>query len=406
MELRFPDRARKFLGEQKVKTKPITTFLLIVIVSASCTPATAIIPPTIAPPMITDTPTAIITINPTQLPHTQSGMTIEPYLDVRFQNISNLNRSLGDSLIETLSFNESTIWRREDKPIAQSILELGMNPGLGIRALHAEGITGRDITVAIIDQPVVLDHPEFQGKIVKYYDVGTNLPPNTGSMHGPAVTSLLAGENIGTAPDVQIYYVAAPSWLEDAQYYADALDWIIAENEKLPDGTKIRAVSVSTMPSGIWKLLDKNNDAWDAAYKRATDAGILVLDCTYEQGITVPCTYDLNDPDNIAKCIPNWGGPTDSPHQRINIPIRRTTATEQGPDGKLIFSYQYDGQGGISWTVPYLTGVLAMGWQINPELTNAQILDFLYASAYETNGPAGIIDPKAFIDLVRLSVNQ
>ena len=333
-------------------------------------------------------------------------MTIEPYQDVRFQNISNLNRNLGESLIETLWFNESTIWSSADKPIAQNILELGKNPGMGIHELHASGITGKGVTVAIIDQHLVSDNTEFQGKIINYHDMGTNKPAGIGSMHGPSVTSLLVGNDIGTAPDASIYYVAAPSWLEDAQYYADALDWIVAENEKLPDGNKIRAVSVSTMPSGLWKLLTKNNSAWDAAYKRATEAGILVLDCTYEQGITVPCTHALNDPDNVAKCIPNWTGPTDSPHQRINIPTNRTTLTEEGKNGELILTYEFSGDGGISWTVPYLTGVLAMGWQINPELTNAQILDLLYASAYETNNPAGIIDPREFIDLVRLTVNE
>ena len=85
----------------------------------------------------------------------------------------------------------------------------------------------------------------------------------------------------------------------------------------------------------------------------------MVLDCTYEQGITVPCTFDLNDPDNVAKCIPNWTGPTDSPNERINIPTNRTNLTEEGNNGALIFSYEFSGDGGLSWTVPYLTGGLA-----------------------------------------------
>jgi serine protease AprX len=388
-----------------MKNKTLIISLLAAIVLSSCTPAATIIPSIIPrTPISTAIPTATISVLPSDSPHTQGGMLIEPYQDVRSQNISNLNRNLGASLIETLWFDESTIWSRQDNPIAQNILKLGMNPGLGVRDLHAQGITGRGVTVAIIDQNMVLDHPEFQGKIVKYHDVGTNQPADEGSMHGPAVTSLLVGENIGTAPDVSVYYVAAPSWLLDAQYYADALDWIIAENAKLPEGGKIRAVSVSTMPSGIWALLTKNNDAWDAAYKRATEAGILVLDCTYETGITVPCTYDLHDPDNVAKCIPNWAGPMNPPHSRINIPTSRTTATEW--NGKTFFSYQYDGQGGLSWTTPYLAGVLAMGWQINPDLSSAQLLDMLYASAYKTDNPAGIINPKAFIDMVKLTVNE
>jgi subtilisin family serine protease len=385
-----------------------TTFMswLGIIILTSCTTANKVVPSPVPPtPTSTFTPTvasiATVSLTPTQSPYTQGGMYIEPYQDVRGYNLSTVNRSLGESLIKTLWFDQSTTWSKEDAPIAENILKLGMDPGLGIRDLHAEGITGKGVTVAIIDQNLILNHPEFEGKIVKYYDVGTNQPSNVGSMHGPAVTSLLVGNNIGTAPDAKVYYVAAPSWLDDAQYYVDALDWLIKENEKLPEANKIRVVSVSTMPSGVWALLHKNNEAWDVAYKRATDAGILVLDCTYEQGITSPCTYDLQDPGNVAKCIRNWTGPTNSPHKRILIPTSRTSATEV--NGVL---YQFTGRGGESWTVPYLAGVLAMAWHINPKLTSDQLLKMIYASAYKTNGPADVINPKAFIDLVRDTIKK
>jgi hypothetical protein len=218
-------------------------------------------------------------------------------------------------------------------------------------------------------------------------------------MHGPAVTSLLVGTNIGTAPDAKVYYAAVPSWLYDARYYADALDWIVAKNQELPEKDKIRVVSVSSELAGIWSQYI-NQEAWDAAYLRATRAGLLVLDCTYEHGYTVPCDYDLNDPDNVAKCIPMWGGPLDSPHQRINVPIsHRTTATERVHEP--VFSYQYDGPGGLSWTTPYLAGVLAMGWQVNPDLTSTRLMDMMYASAYKTDKNMIVIDPRAFIDLVK-----
>jgi hypothetical protein len=251
---------------------------------------------------------------------------------------------------------------------------------------------------------MLLDHPEFEGKIVKYYDIGTNTPSDEGSMHGPAVTSLLVGENIGTAPDASVYFVAAPSWTADAQFQALALNWIISENEKLPEGSKIRVVSVSAAPSGLGSPFTKNNDAWDAAYQRAGEADILVLDCTYEHGITAPCYYDLNDPDNVAKCIPGWPGIEDYQpmENRIHIPTPRRTTAEEYHQGK--FSYQYTGQGGLSWSVPYLSGVLALGWQINPDLSSSELLDMLFDSAYVAEDGAKVIDPRAFIDLVRHTV--
>jgi len=398
-----------------VNHKKLVTSLLVAVLFSSCATSVGMntpIPSThIATATFTATyaPTSTVNVSLTQIEETKVAELLFPYQTTQSHDLSALNRTLGESVIKTLWFTQNARWwSSQDKQTAQEILNLGMNPGLGIRELHAEGITGKGVTVAIIDQNMVLDHPEFEGKIVKYYDVGTNTASDAGSLHGPAVTSLLVGKNIGTAPDAKVYYAAAPSWLEDAQYYADALDWIIEENEKLPKEDKIRVVSVSTMPSGIWALLHKNNEAWDAAYKRATDAGILVLDCTYEQGITLACTYDLHDPDNPTKCVPNWGlGPINPPHKRINIPTSRTTATEGEGYG---FSYQFTGIGGLSWTVPYLAGVLAMGWQVNPDLTSAQLLDLLYASAYEINykteGTVMIINPRGFIDLVKDTTNQ
>jgi len=220
-------------------------------------------------------------------------------------------------------------------------------------------------------------------------------------MHGPAVTSLLVGETIGTAPEANVYYAVAPSWLKDAQYYADALDWIIAENAQLPEGQKIRVVSVSAAPSGPGSPFTLNTAAWEAAVDRAAAAGILVLDCTEDAGILAPCYYDPLDPDNVAGCIPGFPGHMiPSKPGKIYIPIGFRTTAEEYTQGAI--SYQYDAFGGMSWAPPYLSGVLALGWQLRPDLSAAQLLDMVYHSAYIRNGLT-IIDPGAFIEMVELA---
>jgi hypothetical protein len=342
-------------------------------------------------------------ISPSQVIQSTAITSIEPYQDVRGKDLSGLTAKLDETLIETLWFNESTRWPDEQSAdAAKAVLERGMNPGLGIRKLHERGITGKGVNVAIIDQNLVPDHPEFQGKIVKYFDVGTGQSADQGSMHGPAVTSLLVGDHIGTAPGARVYYVAAPSWKADAQYYADALNWIIDENEKLSDDQKIRAVSVSAAPSGPGSPFTVNHDAWDIAYQRAMDAGILVLDCTSNRGITAPCYYDLDYRDNVAKCTPGWPE-KEIPRMpdRIYIPTSFRTTAEEYSRGN--FSYQYDGQGGLSWSVPYLAGVLALGWQVRPDLSGSQLLNILYDSAYIAEGDLKIINPEAFLDMVELA---
>jgi serine protease AprX len=327
------------------------------------------------------------------------------YADVRQTDMSSF--TLTQARIMTYWFSTSkNHWSKQAEPIVQEVLEKGKNPGLGVRGLHQQGLTGKGITVAIIDQNLaqdangVFDHPEYAGKILKYKDFGTEQGLDQGSMHGPAVTSLLVGETTGTAPGARLYYASVPSWTGDAQYYADALNWLVDENAGLPADQKIRAVSVSAAPSGPGSFFKQNNAAWDDAYARAKQAGILVLDCTDNKGQTAPCYYDLAAPDDVTKCTPGWPGVavTQKPNGRILVPTSLRSQAEEYQYKQV--SYQFTGQGGLSWSVPYLAGVLALGWQIRPDLTGQQMMDLILQTAYDRNGWK-VINPPAFIKMVK-----
>lgn len=378
-----------------MKIKSVLMSLLVVFLVASCKPA---------PLAMTSSPNSADSL-PRFIQNISLVGDVKPYDDVRWKSFMGYQGEVNCSLIETLWFNEQTLWQEDVIAIAQEVMEEGKNPGLGVRSLHEQGITGKGVTVAIIDQNLGLDHPEYAGKILQYKDVGTGQPATESSMHAPAVTSLLVGDTIGTAPDARVYFAAAPSWTGDAQFQADALNWIIDENAKLPADSKIRLVSVSAAPSGPESPFDKNNAAWDAAYERANEAGILVLDCTTNHGITAPCYLDPTDPEDPTQCTPGWPGMDYSPDvDRIYIPTSLRTTAEEYSQGN--FSYQFTGQGGLSWSIPYLAGVLAMGWQVNPDLSNEQILDLLFASAYTRESGEKIINPKAFIERVKGTVSK
>ena len=328
---------------------------------------------------------------------------VNEYNDVRWKDMSNLDLSDKNRLIPTLTFNLKTVWPplskmpKGNEP--NKILNDAMNPGLGVRELHQQGITGKGVNVAIIDQPMYLNHPEFAGKIVAYYDTGCEVKS---SMHGPAVASLLVGTNCGTAPDARVYYAAAPSWKKDSAYYAKALNWIIERNAELPVSEKIRVVSVSAAPSGQESPFDKNNEMWDKACTRAEADGIMVLDCTdNHRGFIYKCWYDFRFPESVARCKPG------DPRYNYNAPKRplvlaptapRTTAEQTDKDN---FSYQYCGTAGQSWAIPYCAGVLAMGWQVRPELPPQKMRELLFESAYTKSNGAKIIYPENFIKMVK-----
>jgi hypothetical protein len=327
---------------------------------------------------------------------------VNEYDDVRWKDLSKLDLSARRGLIKTLTFNQKTVWPEQAKMPRgndpNKILTNALNPGLGVSKLHQQGITGKGINVAIIDQPTYLVHPEFAGKIVVYHDTGCETDES--SMHGPLVASLLVGTNCGTAPDAQVYYAAAPSWKMDAAYYAKGLDWIIAQNKKLPQGQKIRVVSVSASPNqSSWA----NRQMWDMACARAETDGIMVLDCTDDRhrGFVGRCWYSARTPESVAQCNP-WAPP--NREFRFNpdgigilVPSSPRTAAEDGD----VPGYQYAGRGGLSRAIPYCAGVLAMGWQVNPELSPEQMRELLFQSAYTKRNGAKIIDPKKFIRLVR-----
>ena len=334
----------------------------------------------------------------------KSKLTIEPFDDVRSKDLSKVDLSSRKGLIATLKFNEQTVWPEQAKMPPGSdpkkILADAMNPGLGVRELHQQGITGKGVNVAIIDQPLLPDHPEYDGKIVAYHDTGCG--GSKSSMHGPAVASLLVGTNCGTAPGAKVYYVAVPSWKGDTAYEAKALDWIVQQNKKLPATQKIRVVSVSAAPTNP-RVRDKNRHMWEPACARAEADGIMVLDCTRDRGIIMSCWYDARDPESVGKCNP--GAPPkgqfrlDPTDICIHVPAScRTTAQHDDPG---LDSYIYWGRAGLSWSIPYCAGVLAMGWQIRPDLTPAQMKEMLFASAHVHKSGAKIINPRAFIEAVK-----
>jgi hypothetical protein len=323
---------------------------------------------------------------------------VREFDDVRWKNLSDVNVSELRKCLDTLTFNKDTVWPKDIKPAAEELMLQAMSPPLGIAKLHEEGITGKGISVAIIDQPLLQDHPEFKGKIVAYYDTGCDGPPT--SMHGPAVVSLLVGEKCGTAPGAKVYYAAAPSWKGDASYYAKALYWILELNATLPRNEKIRVVSVSAAPSGQGSPFTTKVRMWDEACERAKEAGIAVLDCTSHIGFIGPCYYDLKSPDNLLKCRPGFPGTeiTGSTCALCAPCSPRTTAEQYEPND---FSYQYNGRGGLSWSIPYAAGVLALGWQIKPDYSPQQMKELLIVSAYPCRAGGRIINPRRFIEFVR-----
>src|SRR5574339_465337 len=192
----------------------------------------------------------------TRLPTYDPDSTDPWQMDLRSSDLTKLDLSKSRQDLLYATFDSKTQWPTSEKIPPdfdwQTIMETGKDPGLGVRKLHEQGITGKGVSIAIIDQPLIIDHLEYANKIKLYEEI--KISPDTPSqMHGPAVASIAVGETVGVAPQADLYYIA--TWVFDTdnpssegldyRTYTQAVRRIIEINKELPEERKIRAISMS-----------------------------------------------------------------------------------------------------------------------------------------------------------------
>jgi len=295
--------------------------------------------------------------------------------------------------LEKMPFDSRTQWPARDKlpegfdPARR--LEEGKGPGLGVAGLHAQGLDGHGVGIAIIDQPLLRDHEEYAGQMVRYESIGVFFNPV--EMHGPPVCSIAVGQKCGVAPKASVYYYAVPPWNWQANKpWAEQLEKIIELNKTLTDRPKIRVVSISLGMFSAWP----DFDLWKAAVEKAAQNGILVVTCDSAFLRLATLRRDPNGDANDPACYTT--GRYSDRRAALCVPAgNRTTASHHGRD-----VYTYWIEGGMSWTVPYLAGLAALAFQIDPEIPPAQIVELWTSTATKTSaGP--VVNPPKFIEAVR-----
>ncbi len=297
-------------------------------------------------------------------------------------------------LLEKPPFDSRTKWPEPNKmpegfdPAV--LLEAGKDPGLGVRSLHREGIDGRGVRIAIIDQPLLRNHQEYADKIIRYETEGLITRFFSPQMHGAPVTSIAVGKTCGVAPAAKVFYFAMPMWKMDNRPYCDILDKIIKMNEGLDVSQRIRVVSIST---GMFPQ-QANFERWEKNLAKASENGILVVTCDpaflrYGTLERIP-GKDADDPS--AYKAGRYGGK----NFVLGVPAgNRTTASYEGTE---VYTYWTDG--GMSWATPYLAGLAALAFQVNPEIQPEKIVQLWLETAVKTDvGP--VVNPTGFIEAVK-----
>lgn len=309
---------------------------------------------------------------------------VEPYSEywVSWENkvTADLSNALG--LAYSLTISDATTFASLPAGYdPEALLEWGKYPGLNMDILHKYGFTGEGAVIAYVDQPAAA-HEQYQGSNFHFINNTTS----ESSMHGPAVLSLLAGKNVGTAPEAEVYFYGHAAWLTDQRTHAECLYQIIEQNKSLPEGQKITMVGFSDNPDSSEAYIEE----FRAAVAACEEAGIMVWFCGEYGGVSFLPMSDKNDYHNLV--VEQWSGGNPN---LVYVPSsgRTTSATDFGAE------YIYWSSGGLSWTMPYMLGLYAIAIEIDPTLTQNDLRELIVATAYDHNGMK-IVNPVGFVAAV------
>jgi membrane protease YdiL (CAAX protease family) len=329
--------------------------------------------------------TIVLSSIPAYIPN--SGNTMQ--VDLRSSDLSALDlRQNGDDLAHAC-FDSRTVWPSAERmPTGvdpQQIMEWGKNPGLGLRELHARGITGRGVGIAIIDQGLLLGHREYADRLMWYEEITHNPFNNDASMHGGAVASIAVGKTAGVAPEAGLFFFALNDMLFrdmfwQMHYYALGVRRVIQLNKFLPEDRKIRVISISigSNPPGM-----SGSGDFSAAMREAEAAGIgTIFSYKTPSGFIdlagLPISADPDRAESYDLSILAQAEYGDSPNFLL-IPVdSRTLAAPTGND-----DYFFCRAGGLSWLMPYSAGLYALAAQVDPSIT----LNRFWELAFQTAQP-------------------
>jgi len=315
-------------------------------------------------------------------------------------------RNLSLDFLKYQAFDNHTKWPESDmlppefKPL--DWLVAAKNPGLGIKELHREGITGKGVSVAIFDMPIKPGHIEIADNITYipiHSDRAQNFQHKRIHFHGIACASILCGKRIGVAPDARLYYFAIPDDSNKTYSYCLALEKLLAINDTMPEDQIIRIVSISNNISSRDK---KVVSRWESVEKRANASNIGIIYSSFNSAHRYftwggcPPYLDGNNPDNYDHTPFVIREDFNDYIEKILLPADFRTVADNRTDT----TYNYSGESGFSWAIPYAAGLAALALQINPKLTLEDIFNYIDRSKSLSRDGKYVVNPARLIERV------
>jgi serine protease AprX len=159
---------------------------------------------------------------------------------------------------------------------------------VGANKLWSQGITGRRVTVGVIDTGINRTHPDLKGRVIAGVDFsGENAPYNDRFGHGTFVAGIIAGNGAssagkykGVAPGARLVSIkiAGRDGSSDVSHILAALQWAVSFKDTY--NIRVLNLSLGTNSTQPYRLSPLN-----FAVERAWDKGIAVVVSASNRGV-------------------------------------------------------------------------------------------------------------------------
>jgi subtilisin family serine protease len=288
---------------------------------------------------------------------------------------------------------------------------------------HAAGLTGKGITIAVLDGPINTSVPTLKNANVEVREpsfcygkdgapaaaTSTTLTGDNSAYHGTNVVSYIAGTGDGypgqtgvegIAPGAKVLYYAV-SLSAGAEAGGEVIDCLDANGTHL--GDEVNEAMNEALDAGadiISISAGYNAASVGDAYGRAIRAGVIVVGSVAN---TNELAISLGFPAGANGAVGVQAGSVDFVVQATDgTPNKDTSTMVVAPGIGILTQGSRDGRWedqpitqGTSLAAPMVAGYLALAWQKHPDASGNQMLQSLIRSPWDDDqvhfDPAGLI---------------
>ncbi|OZM56499.1 hypothetical protein CIB95_12040 [Lottiidibacillus patelloidae] len=331
--------------------------------------------------------------------------------------INTFSAEIKVSLLDELAAHEGVLVINEDSKIVSTgfdvtnssdvaAIQNTYNSAVQVEGAWARGITGKGVTVAVVDSGVSQsERNDFGERLIGRVTLNSNVQDEFG--HGTHVASIIAGDGtasngkyVGIAPGANILSVkySNANGMSTEADLVDALQWIFENRQDY----NIRVVNIS---STVGTKSRYTESATAAAVELLWASGVVVVTSSGNNGYDScsTCSAPANDPfvitvgavdDNGTEYL---GDDFQKPWSSKGVTMSGVSKPEVMAPGTNIVAYMpygnnrnvkpenvvdgaYFKMGGTSMAAPVVSGVVALMLEANPDLTPNQIKWILQAT--------------------------